>query len=59
MILISAAKTDIHHWRTSMELDALRGHNDRMDCVFQIGGLDGYKYLYLSAYITATEDCDA
>ena len=42
-----------------MKLDAVRYHSDRMDCMFQIGGLDGYKYLCLSAYIAATEDCDA
>jgi len=58
MIVISAANTDIRHWRTSMKLDALRNHSDRMDCMFQIE-LDGYKYLCLSAYIAATEDCDA
>jgi len=59
MILIPAANTDVRHWRISMKLDALRSHCDRMDCMFHIGGLDGYKYRCLSDYNAAAEDCDA
>jgi hypothetical protein len=39
--------------------DALRSHNDRVDCMFHVRGLDGYKYWYLSDYNAGTEDCDA
>ena len=59
MILISAANTDVLHCRTSIKLDALRSHNDMMDRMFHIEGLDGYKYRCLSDYNAGTEDCDA